>query len=138
MQLGYSPLPRVSQGVEADAGQSRGAQSGEADRNAVWLVRQRLEPRLGRFDPELVLKEIQQLVPGYRSAHVDMVSGYSAEAMSAETNLDLIRPSRDDLFSSGTLGQYSQILEDVLEKSLKLPYESSDGADAERGPSDAP
>ena len=46
-------------------GQSRGAQSGEADRHAVWLTANNLEPKLSPFDPFAILDEIQRLVPGY-------------------------------------------------------------------------
>ena len=38
-------------GSHADMGQSRGAQSGEADRHAVWLEAQGLEPKMTPFDP---------------------------------------------------------------------------------------
>jgi NADH-quinone oxidoreductase subunit G len=115
----------VRKGVQADIGQSRGAQSGEADRNAVWLVRQNLEPRLGPFDPELVLQEIRQVVPGYGSMHVKVNEGQSG-VLPNSSNPDLIRPSQDDLFASGTLGRYSQILDDVLEKRIALPFESTE------------
>jgi NADH-quinone oxidoreductase subunit G len=112
-------------GVRADTGQSRGAQSGEADRNAVWLVRQNLEPRLGPFDPQLVLHEIRQVVPGYSSMHVEVGEGRPG-VLPNSTEPDLIRPSQDDLFASGTLGRYSRILDDVLEKRITLPYESTE------------
>ena len=52
-------------GLRADMGQTRGAQSGEADRHAVWLTANNLEPRLSPFDPFAILDEIQRLVPGY-------------------------------------------------------------------------
>ena len=52
--------------VRADMGQSRGAQSGEADRHAVWLETQGLEPKLSPLDPMAILDEIQRLVPGLR------------------------------------------------------------------------
>ena len=45
-------------GVTADLGQSRGAQAGEADRHAVWLAANDLEPKLSPFDPLAVLDEI--------------------------------------------------------------------------------
>ena len=38
-------------GTAADLGQSRGAQAGEADRHAVWLEANGLEPKLSPFDP---------------------------------------------------------------------------------------
>src|ERR1700676_4377305 len=47
----------------ADMGQSRGAQSGEADRHAVWLEAQGLEPKLSPLDPAAILDEIERLVP---------------------------------------------------------------------------
>ena len=54
-------------------GQSRGVQSGEADRHAVWLAQQVLEPKMSPFDPMAVLDEIQRLVPGY-----DVLAGRGA------------------------------------------------------------
>ena len=44
-------VPFGKGGVTADLGQSRGAQAGEADRHAVWLAANNLEPRLSPFDP---------------------------------------------------------------------------------------
>jgi NADH-quinone oxidoreductase subunit G len=119
-------------GVRADTGQSRGAQSGEVDRQGVWMQRQNLEPRLGPFDPNAVLDEIRQLVPGYCSAHVDF-SGQKEGTASDEFvscdqpgEGDLIVPSHDDLFSSGTLGRYCRVLGDVMESRLVLPNERED------------
>ena len=59
-------VPFGKAGVTADLGQSRGAQSGEADRHAVWLAANGLEPKLSPFDPLAVLDEIERLVPGYK------------------------------------------------------------------------
>ena len=56
-------------------GQSRGAQSGEADRHAVWLTANNLEPRLSPFDPFAILDEIQRLVPGYNLLRLQLLSG---------------------------------------------------------------
>jgi NADH-quinone oxidoreductase subunit G len=58
-------VPFGKGGVTADLGQSRGAQAGEADRHAVWLAANNLEPKLSPFDPLAVLDEIERLVPGY-------------------------------------------------------------------------
>ena len=41
----------------------------------------------------------------------------------AHDGTNLIRASHNDLFSSGTLGRYSSILNSVLERRLTLPYE---------------
>ncbi|MBS1851458.1 MAG: molybdopterin-dependent oxidoreductase [Acidobacteria bacterium] len=117
------------EGVRADTGQSRGAQSGEVDRQAVWMQRQNLEPRLEPFDPNSVLDEIRFLVPGYRSMHVDLSVGKgdttASEFVPSEGagETQLIVPSQDDLFSSGTLGRYCRVLDDVMESRLVLPSE---------------
>ncbi len=58
-------------GVRADMGQTRGAQSGEADRHSVWLAANNLEPRLSPFDPYAMLDEIQRLVPGYEFSRAE-------------------------------------------------------------------
>jgi NADH-quinone oxidoreductase subunit G len=51
--MGADPKKLVpfGRGVHADMGQTRGAQSGEADRHSVWLAAQNLEPKLSPFDP---------------------------------------------------------------------------------------
>ncbi|MBV9181476.1 MAG: molybdopterin-dependent oxidoreductase, partial [Acidobacteria bacterium] len=48
-------------GVRSDMGQSRGAQSGEADQHGVWLEARGLEPKMSPFDPMATLDEIQRL-----------------------------------------------------------------------------
>src|SRR6267154_5927919 len=62
-------------GTRADMGQSRGAQSGEADRHAVWLEAHGLEPRLSPLDPMAILDEIQRLVPGYEVSRMNLLAG---------------------------------------------------------------
>jgi NADH-quinone oxidoreductase subunit G len=120
-------------GTRADMGQSRGAQSGEADRHAVWLEMQGLEPKLSPLDPMAILDEIQRLVPGYDVSRANLLAGNSqhtsltntgggglqpklepaarADAASDST----IDPANDSLFTSGTLGRYSRALQSVLE-----------------------
>ena len=113
-------------GVRADMGQSRGAQSGEADRHSVWLSANHLEPKLSPFDPFAILDEIQRLVPGYATSRLELLAG---NATHIETPLvqienasepgsarrDLVLPARDTLFTSGTLGRYSDMLGAVVE-----------------------
>jgi NADH-quinone oxidoreductase subunit G len=113
-------------GVRADMGQSRGAQSGEADRHAVWLTANNLEPRLSPFDPMAILDEIQRLVPGYGLSRLQLLSGNDQHLQPAATPLrdsyglvqisnrrDLVLPSADTLFTSGTLGRHSAALNNV-------------------------
>ncbi len=93
------------------------------------MQRQNLEPRLGPFDPNAVLDEIRRLVPSYCSTHVDCSGQKEAAESNQSASRDaasegqLIVPSQDDLFSSGTLGRYCRVLEDVMESRLVLPNE---------------
>ena len=68
-------VPFGSGGTRADMGQSRGAQSGEADRHAVWLEAHGLEPKMSPFDPMAILDEIQRLVPGYDVSRMNLLAG---------------------------------------------------------------
>jgi NADH-quinone oxidoreductase subunit G len=115
-------LVPFGQGVRADMGQTRGAQSGEADRHSVWLAANGLEPRLSPFDPMAMLDEIQRLVPGYDFSRLNLLTGndqhvHAAEHSNAGTGNGLVQiaPAKDSLFTSGTLGRYSKVLNDVIE-----------------------
>jgi NADH-quinone oxidoreductase subunit G len=116
-------------GVRADMGQSRGAQSGEADRHAVWLEAHGLEPKMNPFDPFATLDEIQRLVPGYDVSRIELLAGNdqhtSIEAMGpgAAQDAQLIVPVHNNLFSSGTVGRYSNTLNSVMENKDPEPAE---------------
>jgi len=116
-------------GVRADMGQSRGAQSGEVDRHAVWLENQGLEPKLSPLDPMAILDEIQRLVPGYDVSRANLLAGNSEHSSLAGSgsgamqNPESIIPANDTLFTSGTLGRYSRALKSVLESHEVKPAE---------------
>jgi NADH-quinone oxidoreductase subunit G len=116
-------------GTRADMGQSRGAQSGEADRHAVWLEMQGLEPKLSPLDPMAILDEIQRLVPGYDFSRVNLLAGNSEHSTltnsgaSVNHKSDSISPANDTLFTSGTLGRYSRALKSVMESHEVKPAE---------------
>jgi NADH-quinone oxidoreductase subunit G len=116
-------------GVSADMGQSRGAQSGEADRHAVWLENQGLETKLSPLDPMAILDEIQRLVPGYGASRANLLAGNSEHTSLANSGtgvvhkLESIQPANDTLFTSGTLGRYSRALRSVLESHEVKPAE---------------
>jgi NADH-quinone oxidoreductase subunit G len=128
-------------GTRADMGQSRGAQSGEADRHAVWLEMQGLEPKLSPLDPMAILDEIQRLVPGYDVSRANLLAGNSQHTSLANTggvvpqqrlesaanavavSDSAIDPANDTLFTSGTLGRYSRALQSVLESHEVKPSE---------------
>jgi NADH-quinone oxidoreductase subunit G len=123
-------------GVRADMGQSRGAQSGEADRHAVWLEAHGLEPKMSPFDPLAILDEIQRLVPGYDVSRINLLAGndqhtnlMSQSGGSAAHDGSLIAPANDDLFTSGTLGRYSRALNSVIENRHPQPAETEVAAD---------
>jgi NADH-quinone oxidoreductase subunit G len=115
-------LVPFGEGMRADMGQTRGAQSGEADRHSVWLAANNMEPRLSPFDPMAILDEIQRLVPGYEFSRLGLVAGndehihaLEKSAAGAANGLVQIVPANDSLFSSGTLGRYSRALNSVIE-----------------------
>ena len=133
-------------GLRADMGQTRGVQSGEADRHAVWLTANNMEPRLSPFDPFAILDEIQRLVPGYdKVLRLQLLSGNDqhldvAQHLESSTTLvqidtqptrrDLVLPSGDTLFTSGSLGHYSPMLLDLQQnENRKLPVLNQTAAD---------
>jgi NADH-quinone oxidoreductase subunit G len=114
-------VPVGKAGVRADLGQSRGAQSGEADRHAVWLSANGLEPKLSPFDPFALLDEIERLVPAYKLDRLNLFGGNEVHTepgfvpVSALTSSgpDLVKPTHNGLFTSGTIGKYSKGLRDL-------------------------
>jgi NADH-quinone oxidoreductase subunit G len=122
-------LVPFGKGLRADMGQSRGAQSGEADQHAVWLTANNLEPKLSPFDPFAILDEIQRLVPGYNLLRLQLLSGNdqhlqpaaAAPLVQIGSRRDLVLPASDTLFTSGTLGRYSAMLNDLQQNEAKRP-----------------
>ena len=125
-------------GTRADMGQSRGVHSGEADRHAVWLEAQNLEPKLSPFDPAAALDEIQTLVPGYQVSRLNLMAGNDQHTRldlngggnvggTSAGDASLIQPANNGLFSSGSLGRYSKTLNTVMEN--KNPQRSEVAAD---------
>ncbi len=133
-KMGAEPKALVpfGRGVRADMGQSRGAQSGEADRHAVWLTAHNLEPKLSPFDPFAILDEIQRLAPGYEASRISLMAGSDVpvqpslvEITANPARRDLVLPSEDTLFTSGTLGRYSEKLHAVMESRETKPREEA-------------
>ncbi|HWZ51485.1 MAG TPA: molybdopterin-dependent oxidoreductase [Granulicella sp.] len=129
-------LVPFGKGLRADMGQSRGAHSGEADRHAVWLTANNLEPRLSPFDPFAILDEIQRLVPGYSLLRLQLLSGNDQHLEPAapsglvqitgqSARRDLVLPAHDSLFTSGTLGRYSAMLNDLQQNEAQRAAASS-------------
>ncbi len=130
-KLGFKAQALVpfGKGLRGDLGQSRGAQSGEADRHAVWLAANNYEPKLSPFDPFATFDEIQRLVPSYAISRFELLSGRDKPVRTDLVQIgelkpdrpDLVLPANDTLFSSGTLGRYSPVLHSVLESHEAMP-----------------
>ncbi len=128
-------VPFGSGGTTADLGQSRGAQAGEADRHAVWLQANGLEPKLSPFDPLAVLDEIERMVPGYTLDRINLFAGNDvptelmgtpgrAPAIALDAP-ELIVPAHDTLFTSGTLGRFSPALKQLEQHQTHEPAETA-------------
>jgi NADH-quinone oxidoreductase chain G len=116
-------VPFGGGGTRADMGQSRGAQSGEADQHAVWLSDRNLEPKMSPYDPTAMLDEIQRLVPGYDISRLGLLSGHDEHTQLVQItgatgmgHSELVLPANDTLFTSGTLGRFSATLSTVMER----------------------
>ena len=115
-------LVPFGKGLRSDLGQSRGAQSGEADRHALWLAANNYEPKMSPFDPFATFDEIQRLVPSYAISRFELLSGQDKPVRTDLVQIselgdrpDLVLPANDTLFTSGTLGRYSKVLHEVME-----------------------
>src|SRR5262249_35089624 len=123
-------VPFGTGGDRADMGQSRGVQSGEADRHAVWLQANGLQPKMSPFDPMALFDEIQRVVPGDDVPRLNLLAGNDVHtdaigkgAGSLASAPETIVPANDLLFTSGTLGRYSNALNSVMEHHRKSPGE---------------
>jgi NADH-quinone oxidoreductase subunit G len=118
--------------VRADFGQTRGAQSGEADRHGVWLAANNIELKSSPFDSFATFDEIQRLVPAYAVPRLDLLAGNDQHVKTELVQIedvggrrDLVLPSKDTLFTSGTLGKYSAMLHSVMESHTSKTAETA-------------
>ena len=88
------------------------------------------------FDPTALLDEIQRLVPGYDISRLGLLSGHDEHTQLVQitraTGLghpELVLPSNDTLFTSGTLGRYSATLNSVMERYRTSPTDKEVAAD---------
>ena len=76
---------------------------------------------VGPWTPEKVFAEIRSLVPSYNVPNAIISTGGAAQSMPVNGHIavaerpELIQSAHDNLFTSGTLGRYSRILNSVLE-----------------------
>ena len=115
-------LVPFGRGASADMGQSRGAQSGEADRHAVWLEAHGLEPKMSPFDPMAILDEIGAASVEERDQDVgEHVAGeqYATVREDSRGVADGVRLMLDELarhaaFVRGQRGDERDQLEEVI------------------------
>ena len=129
-------IPFTGSGVRADMGQTRGAQSGESDQHAVWLAARNLELKMSPLDPTAMLDEIQRLVPGYDVSRLMLLASQDEHTQlvqikgaTGSSQPELIMPAHDTLFTSGTLGRYSNTLNSVMERNQGSPANKEVAAD---------
>ena len=91
------------------------------------LIAKEMELDLGIWLPDKVFEEIRQAVSGYNVSLPVIAAGGAAQTspvngrVPVESRPDLIRSAGDTLFTSGTLGRYSRILNAVMERRAGLP-----------------
>ncbi len=112
----------------ADQGQSRGVQSGEADRTAVFNASRGVATRTSPLDPTITLEEIAGTVPGYAVTPLELASGMALhtklvqiEPSAITAHPELVLPADNGLFASGTMGRYSAALKAVAAEHAKSP-----------------
>jgi NADH-quinone oxidoreductase subunit G len=130
MKVPPGSLVPFGPGLRTDMGQSRGAQSGEADRHAVWLAEHGLMPKVSPYDPIALLDEIQRIVPGYGVSRRNLLAGNDEHTAapergrgSAGDDPTLIVPAHDTLFTTGTMGRFSAVLNSVVENDQRVAVE---------------
>jgi NADH-quinone oxidoreductase subunit G len=111
---------------------SRGAKTmgTKSDLEIIALLAKEMRQDLGPAKPELVLREIRRSIPGYDVALTVIETGGAVPTPSLnghvqiqsqdgqlgiEPQPDVIRSARNTLFTSGTLGRFSNMLKSLIE-----------------------
>jgi len=105
------------------AAQTMGA---KPDLEIIGLIAKEMgaAPSMGPWLPDTVFEEIRRNVRGYNIPLAAIVTGGAAQTMPVngrigiESRAHLIRSAHNNLFTSGTLGRYSKMLNSVLESRL--------------------
>jgi NADH-quinone oxidoreductase subunit G len=98
----------------------------KSDLEIIGLLAKEMREDLGPFQPEAVFQEIRRSVPGYNVPLPVIETGGAAPTQPANghagvrAQADLIRSARNTLFTSGTLGRFSKMLNSVIESPGEL------------------
>jgi NADH-quinone oxidoreductase subunit G len=97
----------------------------KTDLEIIGLIAKEMDyaRHMGPWLPETVYNEIRRTVTGYDIPLTLVTVGAQQTTpvngrVGVESRPDLIRSAHDNLFTSGTLGRYSKILNSVIEKRL--------------------
>ena len=94
------------------------------DLEILGLIAKEMGVDLGSIQNEEVFEEIRQLVKGYDLPMATLLTGGAVPALPLDGRVphrarpELIYSANDTLFTSGTLGRYSNTLNSVVEKDL--------------------
>ncbi len=110
---------------------SRGAKTmgTKSDLEIFGLLAKEMRDDLGSFKPEAVFGEISRAVRGYRVSFPILQTGAPLVTsplngrVQFQANPALIRPAQNTLFTSGTLGRYSNMLNSVIEAPGRLYHD---------------
>jgi NADH-quinone oxidoreductase subunit G len=93
----------------------------KSDLEIIALLAKEMRADLGATTPEAVFQEIRRTVPGYNVSYAVIETGGAAATTPVngrfefQSRPELIRPAGNTLFTSGTLGRYSNMLRRVIE-----------------------
>ena len=96
------------------------------DLEIIGLLAKEMGENIGIWLPDKVFEEIRKTVRGYNIPLPVIASGGAAQTgpvngrVPASSRPDLIQSSRDTLFTSGSLGRYSKMLNSVLEAPARI------------------
>jgi NADH-quinone oxidoreductase subunit G len=96
----------------------------KADLEIIGLLSREMKVNIGMWSPDKVLEEIRKSVRGYNVPLPILTTGGAAQTMPVNGKVpagqQAVRSAADTLFTSGSLGRYSKVLNSVLEAPGKL------------------
>ncbi len=96
------------------------------DLEIMGLIAKEMKLDLGSYKPEHLLEDIRKAVRGYNVPLPVIATGGAAQTspvngrVSLDSRPELIESAHDTLFTSGSLGRYSKMLNSVMERPGQL------------------
>ncbi|HEX3682555.1 MAG TPA: NADH-quinone oxidoreductase subunit NuoG [Bryobacteraceae bacterium] len=101
----------------------------KSDFEIIALLAKEMREDLGAHAPEQIFQLIRKTVPGYNVPYAVIETGGAAPTTPVNGRIELnappelIRPTGNTLFTSGTLGRYSKMLNGVIESPGQLYHD---------------